>query len=60
MTGAQPNPIDALTAETTSQPDVVAEQDAAANPEYVGDLPDDPEQARTYRPGNDQPDEDAR
>lgn len=60
MTGIQPNPIDALTAEASLDADTAAEQQAQANPDFVGDMPDDPEQARTYRPGDDQPDEAAR
>lgn len=48
---AQPNPIDALTADAERNRDVAAEQTAEANPEFVGDLPDDPEEAVSYRPG---------
>lgn len=48
---AQPNPIQDLTAQAELRADELAEQQA--DPEYVGDLPDDPEQAVHYRPGTD-------
>jgi hypothetical protein len=47
---AQPNPIEDLTAQAELRSDALAEQ---AEPEYVGDLPDDPEEAIHYRPGTD-------
>ena len=52
---AQPNPIDALTADAERNTPVAAEQDAEAQPEFVGDMPDDPEQAVHFRPGQDGP-----
>jgi hypothetical protein len=51
----QPNPIEDLTAEAELQADEIAEEKAEEQPEYVGDLPDDPEQAEHYRPGQDNP-----
>jgi hypothetical protein len=50
---SQPNPIDDLTAEAERRADVEAEDAAEAQPEYTGDMPDDPEQAVHYRPGED-------
>lgn len=52
MTSApQPNEVgyaaDAALEARTVHPDVVDED----QPEYAGDLPDDPEQAKHYRPG---------
>jgi hypothetical protein len=51
---AQPNPIEDLTADAELRSDRLAEQEAEAEPEYTGDMPDDPEQAVHYRPGDDQ------
>jgi hypothetical protein len=51
---AQPNPIDGLTADAELNRDAAAEQAAEAQPEYVGDMPDDPEQAIHHREGDDQ------
>jgi len=60
MTAAQPNNLGPL-AGTFTDDDAAeaAQRDAEPQPEFVGDMPDDPEQARTYRPGDDQPNEDA-
>ena len=58
MTAAQPNNITPLAGTFTD--DAAAEaarREAEPQPDYVGDMPDDPEQARTYRSGDDQPDE---
>lgn len=52
---AQPNPIDQLHAEAELQADHVQEQETEGEPEFVGDMPDDPEQAVHYRPGPDGP-----
>ena len=49
---AQPNPIEDLTAAAELRSDEIAEE-AEAQPEYTGDLPDDPEEAVHYRPGQD-------
>ena len=58
MTAAQPNDIGPLAdAAADGPPAEAAARDADGQKEYAGDLPDDPEQARTYRPGDDQPDE---
>lgn len=60
MTGAQPNPLNEMSARAEYGNDTgfAAEAEAEPKPEYVGDMPEDPEQARTYRPGeDDQPDE---
>jgi hypothetical protein len=51
---AQPSPIEDLTAAAEVQADRIAEEEAEANPKYVGDLPDDPEEAVHYRPGQDE------
>ena len=51
---AQPSPIEDLTADADRASDVRAEDDAEAQPEYTGDMPDDKEQAVHYRPGDDQ------
>ncbi len=56
---AQPNPIDALTADAELDRDAAAAA-AAQEPEYAGDLPDDPEQAVHFRPGQDEQTGDAR
>jgi hypothetical protein len=50
---AQPNPIEDLTAAAELRADETAEEEDEAQPEYVGDLPDDPEEAVHYRPGDD-------
>ncbi|HEV7653584.1 MAG TPA: hypothetical protein VGP36_02450 [Mycobacteriales bacterium] len=50
----QPNPIDDLAADADRQADELREQESEEQPEYTGDLPDDPEQAVHYRPGQDQ------
>jgi hypothetical protein len=58
MTAAQPNDLGRLAGTFTD--DAAAEgaqREAEPQPEYTGDMPDDPEEARTYRPGEDQPDE---
>jgi hypothetical protein len=47
----QPNPIDDLAAEAERRADEEREQEEI-KPEYVGDLPDDPEEAVHYRPGD--------
>ena len=56
MTAAQPNDMthlaDTIGDETATER---AARDAEAPPKYAGDMPDDPEEARTYRPGDDQP-----
>jgi hypothetical protein len=57
MTAAQPNNIgplaDAAVGDAAAE---TAERSAEQQPEYVGDMPDDPDRARTYRPGDDQSD----
>lgn len=50
---AQPNPIEDLTANAELRSDELAEEEAEAQPKYTGGLPDDPEQAVHYRPGDD-------
>lgn len=50
---AQPNPIEDLTADASLAADARREQEAG--PEFTGDLPDDPEQAVHFRPGQDGP-----
>ena len=58
MTAAQPNNLGPLAGTVTDDASTeAAQRDADPQPEYVGDLPDDPGEARTYRPGDDQPDE---
>lgn len=57
---AQPNPIDALTADAELNRDAAAAAAAQEQPEYAGDLPDDPEQAVHHRPDQDQSTGDAR
>ncbi len=52
---AQPNPIEDLTADASLRGDALAEQEAQRDTEYAGDMPDDPEQAVHYRPGQDGP-----
>ncbi|MFL6127614.1 MAG: hypothetical protein ACJ73E_00930 [Mycobacteriales bacterium] len=64
MTAAQPNNLGFLagtinddTAEALRPEDRPEDEPP---PKYAGGMPDDPEQARTYRPGDDdQPDEDS-
>jgi hypothetical protein len=51
---AQPNPIEDLSVDAKLSSDHLAEQEAEAQPEYTGDMPDDKEQAVHYRPGDDQ------
>lgn len=51
---AQPNPIEDLTASAEIRDDHRVEEQAEAQPEFTGDMPDDPEQAVHYRPGQDQ------
>jgi hypothetical protein len=51
---AQPNPIEDLTAAAKLRADQLAEEEAEAEPEYAGDLPDDPEEAVHYHPGQDE------
>jgi hypothetical protein len=52
---AQPNPIEDLTADAELRSDHLAEEESEeAGPEYTGDMPDDPEKAVHYRPGQDQ------
>lgn len=58
MTAAQPNNITPLAGTFTDDAATqAARQEADAQPEFVGDMPDDPEEARTYRPGVDGPGE---
>jgi hypothetical protein len=58
MTAAQPNNITPLAGTFTDDAATeAARREADPQPEFVGDMPDDPEEARTYRPGEDQPDE---
>ena len=59
MTGAQPNPIHEQVAETkhaaeTEYGNDTGFADQAEIPEYAGDMPDDPEQAKHFRPGQDE------
>jgi hypothetical protein len=59
MTSApQPNEIglgvDAALDAHHVDPDEVTEDQIPGEPEFVGDMPDDPEQAVHYRPGEDQ------
>ena len=56
MTGPQPNPIHALEAEAAEQATHAEETHGGAP--YTGDMPDDPEQAVHYRPGQDEQDPD--
>ena len=51
---AQPNPIEDLSADAKLRSDHLTEQQAEDQPKYTGDMPDDPEQAVHYRPGEDQ------
>lgn len=58
MTAAQPNDMTHLAGTFTDEKAAEAERvEADPQPEYVGDMPDDPEEARTYRPGVDGPGE---
>lgn len=52
---AQPHPIDGLTADHDLAADTDAVRQAEENPEYVGDMPDDAEDAVSFRPGEDGP-----
>lgn len=55
MTTPQPNPIQNV--EGHDAPDTVRHTDETEQdqqPKYVGDMPDDPEEAVHYRPGEDQ------
>jgi hypothetical protein len=52
---AQPNPIEDLTADASLAGDARREQQTEGQPEFTGDMPDDPEQAVHYRPGQDGP-----
>jgi len=52
---AQPDRIDGLTAGTELGTDNAAEQEADAQPEFTGDMPDDPEAAVHHQPGADGP-----
>jgi hypothetical protein len=60
MTAAQPNNLGHL-AGTFTDDDAASPAatrgEAEPQPEYVGDMPEDPEQARSYRPGEDQPED---
>jgi hypothetical protein len=59
MTSAsQPSPIEDLTAEASLTGDRFREQETEGQPKYTGDMPDDPEEAVHYRPGQDGPDPD--
>ena len=61
MTAAQPNDIGHLAGTFTDDAATeAAQREADPQPKYTGNMPDDPEQARTYRPEDDQPDESAR
>lgn len=53
MTNAQPNPIEDLTANAELRSDELTEEHAEAQPKYTGDMPEDPEEAVHYRPGDD-------
>lgn len=48
---AQPHPIDGLTADHDLAAETAAQAQAEANPEFVGDMPDDAEEAVAFRPG---------
>jgi hypothetical protein len=61
MTSApQPNElgygVDAALEARNIDPDAATEDERGDHPEFVGDMPEDPEQAKHYRPGeeNDQ------
>jgi hypothetical protein len=51
---AQPNPIEDLAAAAKLRADQRAEEEAEAQAEYVGDLPDDPDEAVHYHPDQDE------
>ena len=55
MTGAQPDPIHEQVTQTQYGNDTGFAAEAEV-PAYAGDMPDDPEEARTYRPGEDEQD----
>jgi hypothetical protein len=56
MTAAQPNDMTELAGTFTDEKAAeAARREADPQPEFVGDMPDDPEEARTYRPGDEQP-----
>ena len=59
MTAAQPNNLGYLAGTVGDEDvtDVVHRDVESPSPKYTGDMPDDPEEARSYRPGEDQPDE---
>jgi hypothetical protein len=48
----QPNPLDDMAAAAEVQADELREEQEE-RPEYTGDMPDDPEEAEHYRPGQD-------
>lgn len=50
---AQPNPIEDLTADASLAGDARREQETEGQPEFTGGLPEDPEQAVHFRPGQD-------
>jgi len=50
---AQPNPIEELTVDAEQRRDAPTE--AEEQPKFAGDMPDDPEKAVHYRPGEDGP-----
>jgi hypothetical protein len=55
MTGAQPNPMQAFEADAAA--DTVRHTDETEQdqqPDFVGDMPDDPDEAVHYRPGQEQ------
>ena len=61
MTAAQPNDMTHL-AGTIGDEAAAERRDRGAEtePKYVGDMPDDPEEARTYRPDDEQSDQSER
>jgi len=52
---AQPDPVDALTADAELTTDTAADEAAEVGPDYTGDMPDDPDEAVHYRPDVDAP-----
>lgn len=51
MTAAQPNNLGPLAGTFTDDAAAeAAQQETDPQAEYVGDMPDDPDEARTYRP----------
>jgi hypothetical protein len=52
---AQPGPMDNITGHANHPADPAVEEEADAQPKYAGDMPDDPAEAVTYRPGQDGP-----